>query len=255
MKKIFLFAIGVLILASGCSTMVPVPDAPDVSPGEAQEAWGRVLNQYVDAEGRVNFTGLGKKIKDLELFVHYVSKVNVADLTTDEERLAFYLNAYNALSMYNVIQAGYPTDFDSFFKRFSFFYGRKMIIMNTEMSLYAFENDFIRKMGDPRVHVALNCMSTSCPRLPREPFDAIHLNEQLKREANKFYNEERNVRLEPDKKTVHVSQILNFFTADFLSKAPSLIDYINKYRTQKVPGDFAIEFIPYNWTVYKQPNT
>jgi hypothetical protein len=255
MRGILLLAGLAISLLSGCSTLIPVPEAPDVPRDQAESAWGRVLKTYVDTEGRVNFTGLGKNLKDLELFVRYLSKTKPADLTNDQQRLAFYLNAYNALSMYNVIKSDYPTDFDGFFRRLRFFYNKKFVILGEEMSLYTFENDYVRKMGDPRVHVALNCMSTGCPRLPREPFEGARLDAQLNREANKFYNEERNVNTDATKKVVHVSQILEFFTDDFLKKAPTLIEYINRYRKIKVPGDYKIEFIPYNWTVYKQPNT
>ncbi len=246
-------AIVLLLLLSGCSTLIPVPDAPEADAKQAEDAWSRVLQKHVDSEGRIHFKGVGNDMKDLTTFVRYVSKVDRASLSDKNLRLAFYINAYNALSMYNVILREYPEDLDGFFKRVKFFALRKFIINREELSLYTFENDFIRKEGDPRVHVALNCMSAGCPRLPREAFSGPKLEAQLEREATKFYNEERNVRTDDKEKIVFISEILDFFTDDFLAKKPTLIDYVNQYRKVKVPSDYEVKFIPYDWTIYKQP--
>jgi hypothetical protein len=238
---------------SGCSSLIPIPEAPLVSAKEAESAWGRVLTKYVDEQGRFDFVGVGKDMGDLKTYVHFISKADRKAMTNPQERLAFYLNSYNALSMYNVIVSDYPEDLDGFFKRLRFFVFKKYTIGGEEMSLYSYEGDLIRKEGDPRVHVALNCMSAGCPRLPREPFTASRLEAQLEREAKKFYNEERNVRTDPAKKIVYISEILDFFTEDFLAKKPTLIEYVNQYRNEKVPSDYEVEFIPYDWTIYKQP--
>jgi len=103
--------------------------------------------------------------------------------------------------------------------------------------------------------VALNCMSIGCPRLPREAFTPERLNEQLDREAKLFYNESRNVQVDDANKVLRLSEILKFYTADFLAAAPSLAAYVNKYRDSKVPEDYKVEFIPYDWTINRQPGT
>jgi hypothetical protein len=123
------------------------------------------------------------------------------------------------------------------------------------ITLYKYENDVIRKLNDARLHVALNCMSIGCPRLPREAFTAERVNEQLDREARRFYNEERNVKVDDTKRVLYVSEILKFYTKDFLAEAPSLGAYVNKYRDNKVPEDYKVEFIPYDWTINRQPGT
>jgi len=106
--------------------------------------------------------------------------------------------------------------------------------------------------NDPRVHVALNCMARGCPRLPQEPFEADKLDAQLDRQAKEFYNEKRNVDPQPDKQTVRLSQILQFYTEDFTKKAPSLIAYVNKYRDDKIPAGWKVDFIPYDWILNAQ---
>ena len=117
------------------------------------------------------------------------------------------------------------------------------------MSLYTLENDIIRLLGDERVHFALNCMVVSCPRLPRAPFTPQELNRQFDDEAQRFFAETRNLEVLPEQKLVRVSRILKFSTEDFLAESPTLIAYVNRYAPRRIPEDFALEFMDYDWTV------
>jgi len=119
------------------------------------------------------------------------------------------------------------------------------------MSLYAYENDIIRKVGEERVHFALNCMSKGCPRLPRIPFTGKKLDKELAEQARFFFSEERNVRVDEKEKKVYLSEILDFFPKDFLAKAPSLIAYANLHRpkVKSLPETYEVDFIPYDWKV------
>ena len=51
---------------------------------------------------------------------------------------------------------------------------------------------------------------------------------------------------------MRLSQILQFYTDDFLKKAPSLVAYVNKYRQDKIPEAWKVEFIPYDWQLNSQ---
>jgi hypothetical protein len=63
---------------------------------------------------------------------------------------------------------------------------------------------------------------------------------------------DRNVQLDPARKVVRINQILEFYKEDFLKKAPSLIAYVNKYRSSPIPEDFKVVFIPYDWRLNTQ---
>ena len=111
----------------------------------------------------------------------------------------------------------------------------------------------IRPLNEERVHFALNCMAVSCPRLPRTPFTAAGLDAELDAAARLFFAEPRNLQVDPVRRVVRLSSILDFYPEDFLRKAPSLIAYANRYRADPVPLDHNVEFIPYDWTVNAQP--
>jgi hypothetical protein len=102
------------------------------------------------------------------------------------------------------------------------------------------------------VHFALNCMAASCPRLPQQPFAADELDRELDAAARAFFAEPRNVAVDLSMRELHLSEILSFYTEDFLAKAPSLPAYVNRWRTDKVPEDYRVTFFPYDWTINRQ---
>ena len=162
--------------------------------------------------------------------------------------LAYHLNAYNALAMYNLLDAGIPHSLGGL-RKVGFFYLREVRVGGQPMSLYAYENRIIRPLGEERAHFALNCMAVGYPRLPRVPFEAVTLDADLEREATRFFTEDRNVAVDAASRTVRLSEILKFYSADFLAKAPTLVAYVNRYRREAIAQDYRVEFIPYDWTV------
>jgi len=247
----------VLLLAACASVPRPTLEAPSAA-APPYDAWQRVLEKYVDDQGRVNFAGVKNDRADLDNFVAWVydySPENQPNLfPTQAHVLAYHINAYNALAMHKVLEKDIPRDLNGLRKVTFFFFG-KVRVGSQPITLAKYENDVIRKIQDPRMHVALNCMSGSCPHLPREAFLPEKLDEQLDREARRFYNESRNVQVDDANRILRLSEILDFYTEDFLKSAPSLAAYVNKYRDQKVPEDYQVKFIPYDWTIVRQPGT
>ena len=137
-------------------------------------------------------------------------------------------------------------------RRVVFFGVKRFAVGGERMSLYTLENDVIRPLGDERVHFALNCMSVSCPRLPREPFRPAGLDKLLDAKAREFFGERRNLEVLPERRRVRVSGILKFYREDFLAKSPTIIAYINRYASSAIPDDYEVEFIDYDWTVNAQ---
>jgi hypothetical protein len=218
-------------------------------------SWVTVLQRFVNEHGEVDFQGLATDPGELKAFVNYVGTVSPDSapslFPTREAKLAYHINAYNALSMYNVIESGIPKSLSGLIK-VRFFGLKRFQIGGTSMSLYRYENDVIRPLGDERVHFALNCMSVGCPRLPRMPFLPEKLNDQLEQEARKFFGEPRNLEVLPEKRVVRLSEILKFYKEDFLAHSPTLIAYVNRYVNEKIPEEYRVEFVDYDWTINDQ---
>ena len=246
-----LFAI--LALLSGCSTLVPAPSVPGVGTVQAQAAWARVLEEFVNDSGEVDFAALATRRTDLDVYVRHVADTPLDNLPDGPQRLAHMINAYNVLSMFNVIQSGIPATHAGW-NKVRFFALRKLDVGGHKLSLYDFENEVIRPytraLNDPRVHFALNCSAVACPVLPRRPFMAAALDAELEREARAFFARPQNLRIDATMRTIWLSELMNFYPEDFVPRpAASLIDYVNRYAPAPLPTDFQLRFIPYDWTV------
>ena len=182
-----------ICLLSACSTVVKpsLSDAPLISLAAAERGYAAVLQRHVNDQGEVDFAALrdDKSSGGLAALESYVRTIGATPLNaapTPQGNLAHMINAYNALSMYNVIASGIPATHAGWAK-VKFFVLREFAIGGANMSLYAFENDIIRKLNEPRIHFALNCSAVSCPVLPRTPFSADRLDEELDRETRAFF--------------------------------------------------------------------
>jgi hypothetical protein len=247
-----------LLVLQGCSTLVALPappasdtltsGAPDAT--AAQAAWARVLQTFVNEQGLVDFAALARSPADLHTYVRFVARTPATDIADPQERLAHHINAYNALSMFNVIDLGIPETNQPLTARYRFFIARKHVIGGQRLSLYAYENEVIRPLDEPRVHWALNCSALACPVLPRLPFTGPELERQLQTESIRFFANPRNFRVDDARRTVYLSEILSFFTEDFVpNHAPNLIAYANRYAPRQADTSYQVKFVPYDWTI------
>jgi hypothetical protein len=235
------------LFAAACATVgPPVPTAGVAT--DASAAWERVLDQHVTDDGRIDFVGLRAGPRDLEAYVAWAAvngpRSTPERFATPDSRLAYWLNTYNAVAMYLVVSTRLRPE-----ALVRFFILTRIQIDGEATSLYALENSVIRPLGDPRIHFALNCMARGCPRLPRAPFTVAGLPVELERETRRFLADPRNVQIDPPLRTVRFNSILRFYTEDFLPAAPSLAAYANRYRDEKIPEDYRVRFIPYDWTL------
>ena len=248
--------IAILLLAtllSGCSTLVPAPTLPSPNAAVAEAAWAQVLHRFVNEQGEVDFPALAAAPSDLEAYVRHVADTPLEALPDGPIRLAHMINAYNALSMFNVLRSGIPATHAGF-NKVTFFVFRKLEIGGQRLSLRSFEDDLIRpyarRRNDPRIHFALNCSALSCPVLPRTPFTAAGLDTELERETRAFFERPENFRVDAATRTVWLSELLSFYPEDFVpSVATSLLAYANRYGPQPAPLDYELRFTPYDWTI------
>ncbi len=240
-----------------CVAMTALAKTPDQY-SEALAGWGRVLEQHVDDQGRIDFYGLAEQPDELLGFVEAIAGFGPAShpehFGSPQQVLAYHINAYNALAMHGVIERDIPDGFTSFFKRASFFRFRDVTIAGRNTNLYDYENKVIRPLGEPRAHFALNCMVRDCPRLPRVPFSADKLEEQLEAASWEFFNTEKHLRLDHENMRIYVSAILDFYTRDFVAsgKAADLPQYINRYRKEALPNGYKVRYIDYDWRINQQ---
>lgn len=238
-----------LLLAAGLP-LLPRPSLAQAADPAWYPAWEGVLQRHVDAQGRVDFAAIAANPAPL---MGIVDAIGAGGPSGDPAALAWHSNAYNALAMRGIVLRGIPDSF-GLLGRYSFFVNTAIRVAGRITTLKAFEDDIIRPMGEERVHFTLNCMVRGCPRLPRTPFREATMEAEFVAAAREFCRSAYHVRLDPAARSVRVSQIFDFFTADFVpAKAPTLIAYINRWRDQPIPPDWTLRFFDYDWSINRQP--
>jgi hypothetical protein len=225
--------------------------------------WQHVLAEVATEDGLVKYdalTGNANGAKDA-LF-RYVGSINQASpdnrpdlFPTPADKLAYYINAYNALCMYGVLQKGLPSNV----ALSGLYITAKFPVGGKNTTLDALEKQHVRTSGDPRVHFALNCMSKSCPPLRKEPFEGSKLEAQLADQGRRYLGDPRGVQKVSETK-VRLSEIFTkFYPLDFQEaytretgrRNPSIIESIRPFAAPDSPVQTATEYesMSYDWSL------
>ena len=174
-------ALLVLAALAACQTAVPIPAVPQSDPSPAYEA---LLHRVVTEDGYVDWDALQADRAALDAYVAWLSRPGA--LPDDPVAAhATWLNAYNAWTLFGVLDTGVPgsvQDVPGWIPQpgSGFFLERTWDLGGDRVSLYVAEHTHIRGgIADWRDHAALNCASASCPPLRRELYDPPRLDAQL----------------------------------------------------------------------------
>lgn len=204
------------------------------------------LKKYVK-DGRVAYKGINSNFSGIESLY---KTINTADLSSvsDAEKKAFYINAYNLIVIYQVSKY-YPLK--SALDQSGFFDKVKHTVAGESMTLNALEiKKLILTYKDPRIHFALACAAVSCPPLASFSYDPQQLDQQLQERTILALNDPEWLQLRTDQNKVYLSKIFDWYKKDFtMNGETSVINFINKYRTKKIPGTFKVDYYEYNWSL------
>jgi len=235
-----------LVVALVCSLSVGAAE-PDWS------GYAGVLQRHAQVSPGgvwVDYVALHKDA-DFDRVVRQIAAYPVATLATPAERTAFYINTYNVLAM-KVVSDNWPVasikDAGSFL---SPVWGKPAgVVGGKTMSLDNVENQYLRKLGDPRVHFAIVCASRSCPDLRLEPYAAARLDAQLDDQAHRFLSDaKKGLRIEP--RIVRTSRIFDWFEEDF--SGSGVESFLRRYRTDIPRQVEIVANLPYDWSLNGRP--
>jgi hypothetical protein len=131
------------------------------------EDYDRLLHTYVTDDGWVDYGGLARERDALKKFLDSLGSTPPNSFRDDAERLAFWINSYNAFTLADVLDLVYGKH-QGVQKVEGFFNGRKHLVAGEHLTLDEIETRG-RNLHDPRIHFAIVCASASCPKLQGLP--------------------------------------------------------------------------------------
>lgn len=294
-----------LMLPAGCGNLITGDDAvvdafatwqaqggtckPAIEPGQGPISTATQLSYWmpqavlpvlVGEFGGVDYTRAStdpELLDVLDQIVTQLARVDVQKLSSHNEKLAFWINAYNLI----VLRAA-TLEFmgDPAFRvdqnAFAFFDRAEHSVGGMLLSLNGIENGVLRgdrthpSMSglpdaewapieaahealwqnvdfDPRFHFVLNCASRSCPPLPFVPLRGQDMPELLDGHTSQFLHDEaRGAGPEG------ISSIFDFYWDDFVDVG-GVEAFIAQYR-ELDDVDTGV-FLPYDWALNNEPFT
>lgn len=244
---------------------------------------------FDDGSQRVNYEHL-KQSETYQAYRHLTTALQYFDLhslTTDAEKLAFWINLYNMLAIDAVLHYGVQSRINEVS---GVFYRAGYNVGGYFFSLHDIEQGILRanrghpavpgaQFGEddprsqhvmttlePRTHFALVCAAESCP--PIRVYDADKIDAQLTLATKHFINSSE-VRIDLDKKRANISKIFQWYAPDFgasfsvtlgFGDATPILHWLADYRVdadeqaqlKQNVNDFSVRFLPYDWSLNRQ---
>jgi hypothetical protein len=234
--------------------------AADAAPAAGFDAplYGELLARHTRevADGvRVDYRGVAADPAWPRL-LESLAAADPAQLTGRAERLALWINAYNALAIDLVARdpdVASIRDLGSWLRPvWDREAGR---VGGKPRSLGEIEHQILRPLGEPRIHAAIVCASISCPPLRREPYEAARLDAQLDDQMRRWLASPQNgLRIDAAARSVALSPLFDWFEEDFAAAGGALA-FAARYAPEAARAwlaahpDARVRWLAYDWSL------
>ncbi|KAJ8350354.1 hypothetical protein SKAU_G00254840 [Synaphobranchus kaupii] len=239
----------------------------------------KLYSDYLSADGKsVDYKAMSRS-PSFEQYCELAVQLQRVDLQalSREEKLAFFINIYNALVIHGNLRLGSPKNM---WQRYRFFNYVSYLIGGEVFTLQDIENGVLRgnKKGvaqllkpfsksDPRlqvaladaeplIHFALNCGARGCP--PIKTYTPKDIDVQLQIAAEAFLENDDGCRVDGDKGEVKLSQIFKWYKGDFGDTDEKVLNWILNHMSDspkksslqallKAAG-LKVSYMPYDWS-------
>ncbi len=251
-----------LMTMVGCSTLPSSyhPTNAILANNFSHDLFDQTLRAHV-RNGTVNYPDYASDSR----FTQYIKQLNRLDpttLPTQKNRLAFWINAYNAFAVKGILDGYSPRTWTD---KYTYFVSRDYMVGGAKVNLYAVERKIlIPQFLEPRIHFAIVCASQSCPKLQSAAYTPEGLEEQLTNSAKQFINDPSRNRFDSQRKIAYLSMIFDWFEEDFTNHSGTLLKYVaqfvaNDQLAQELrTTPYTIKFLEYDWElngIALQPQT
>jgi len=236
-------------------------------------AFTDVLNDHVEVyddglKSAVNYRDLAKNRQPLDNYLASLSAVEPVQYEswTQEQQLAFLINAYNGFTLQLIIdnidkfESGEADSIRNLGGLFSSPWEKSFFtLLSEKRTLDWVEHEKIRvDFDEPRIHAALVCAAVSCPKLRAEAFTGKNLEAQLENQMVTFLSDRDKNGI--DDKGIYLSKIFDWYREDFDGLRNYLRTYSGALSDGSGNGDnmnfqsLNIRFVDYNWKLNNLEN-
>jgi hypothetical protein len=217
----------VATLLAACAIAVPAAQE-SLTEAARRKAFDQILDSYV-RDGLVYYRALKSDRGKLDGYLNMLGSASI-DKLSREERLAFWLNAYNAVVLRTVIDhypiqnrsSDYPPrsirQIPGAFERLPHHLAGRTVTLDQ------IEQTVLPEFNDPRVYLALGRGALGGGRLRSEAFSPEQVDKQLTEVANECISRTECVQIDRDAGKVNATAIFSWrekeFVAAYADKAP-----------------------------------
>ena len=207
------------------------------------DLWESQLQKFVSTEGKVNYAAWQKERGLLDTYLQVLSETPPQPRWPKNDLLAYWINAYNALTVQLILDYYPVKSIKDIPKRWSI---PVFATGGVSYTLGDIEHKILRKQDEKRIHFAINCASVSCPNLYRSAFKGAKLEYQLETVTRQFFHDKSKNQFESDR--ILLSKILLWFIVDFGFKKEKL-EFLSRYSPIPIDSEVRIRYLPYDWSL------
>ncbi|HKK70188.1 MAG TPA: DUF547 domain-containing protein [Candidatus Krumholzibacteria bacterium] len=242
--------------------------APSLAAAEVadvHDTWNALVQRYVVDERWVDYSAWHASEEDLQTLTEVVEAYESVDPSTltDDQKVAFWLNVYNAATVELVLEH-YPVDS---IKDIGGLIGspwgmERVTVAGETLTLDQIQHDKLDPVAqDARVHFALNCASVGCPPLAPFAFTGDAIDEQLDRVARRAVTDPEWVDLTGctgtyGDGTIRLTKIFDWYRDDF-GGDEGVREFLARYRPDDAfrlrNTSCSLDFSGYDWNLNAPP--
>jgi uncharacterized membrane protein YdjX (TVP38/TMEM64 family) len=247
--------VGWLVVAA----LLAAPAAPVSAQATVDHSpWTAMLSAYVQ-NGIVDYDAFAEDPR-FPVYLRSLASVSAASLPRDE-RLAYWINVYNAYTIELINSRGERGSIRNINKRFGITtkspWAEPIVRADRRtLTLDDVEHKIIRpEFNDPRIHAALVCAALGCPPLRAEAFTGAALSVQLDDQVRRFLSDPSKNRVDVARRRAYASPIFNWYREDFGGSVAGVGAFWANYlpagpaKSLLLSGDFTITDTDYDWTL------
>ncbi len=251
----------IFVVTLGALDVTSEPRVADV-PLVNHSIFDKLLRKYV-SYGMVDYRGFQEEVAELDRYLASLAQAKLAGATR-EQKLAFYVNAYNAFTIRLILRHLGTIDSIKDIPSRNRWDKREWKLAGETVSLNDLEHKKLRdELEEPRIHFAIVCASTSCPNLAGHAYTESGIDAELDEAARVFLRSPKHVRTEIKEGffgasyVLYLSRIFKWFGKDFTDDGQRAVpDFVVPYVDEKDAsfirehgGELSIRYLDYDWSL------